>query len=827
MTKRRSSRCSATHRVRSPSATTATPCTPRCSSRAIRPRRSTKGSFPTAVQALAVCRSQHQLRRRAGSGDRPHRASTTARSGKTTSVAIGRRRFGSIYPTKTSSRSMRPRIRRCSSSGPSDTYTGVGTILFNMAVNPVTGKVYVSNTEANNLTRFEGPGGFGGATTVRGKLHQARISVLDAGTTTPRHLNKHIDYNDCCDAVPNSVNDRSLSQPVDMVGFVGRQHALRRGIRFEQGRRLQHRRARERTPSFPSASDHIEVTGGGPAGLVLDEPRGRLYVLTRFDNSISVVLTGTGLEIVAPRAAQSGARQGRHGASLPLRRALRRRATARPPAAAVTSSATSTRSLGISETPTSAPSTTPAPSLSGPFIDPDFHPMKGPMTTQSLRGMDNHGPMHWRGDRTGGNDAVFSGQPDAGTFNEDAAFKKFNPAFEGLIGRSEQLDDDEMQAFTDFILQVIVSAEPDPPARQHAVAVGCRGQAQYSSSARSPTRSRTATVATCSTRTAIPATITRASSAATAATASRTSRRCSRSRTCETCTRRSACSAWRRCCSSTRATTATRAIRCEASASCTMARSTRCSASTARPCSTLSGINPTGIPVDPAGDLVRRDLESFMFEFDSNLKPMVGQQATLTSTSGVDVDARIDDMLDQADAGNCDVVVKGARRRRASRLRLRRAPATSRPTAPPTAPSPTPRCAAMRRSPGQEMTFTAVPPGDGNRIGVDRDEDGFRDARRDRRRQRPREPAQLPCGSSTRRSLSTPRSSRTPRASSRSRRKVAFGPYQNETVEVIASDNGGLILDGGALGDTSSRTTRRRRSSSRRPKAWSASRASP
>ena len=28
------------------------------------------------------------------------------------------------------------------------------------------------------------------------------------------------------------------------------------------------------------------------------------------------------------------------------------------------------------------------------------------MTTQSLRGMANHGPMHWRGDRTGGTDAT-------------------------------------------------------------------------------------------------------------------------------------------------------------------------------------------------------------------------------------------------------------------------------------------------------------------------------------------------------------------------------------------------------------------------------------
>ena len=37
-------------------------------------------------------------------------------------------------------------------------YAGVGTILFDMVTNPVTGKVYVSNTEARNEVRFEGSG---------------------------------------------------------------------------------------------------------------------------------------------------------------------------------------------------------------------------------------------------------------------------------------------------------------------------------------------------------------------------------------------------------------------------------------------------------------------------------------------------------------------------------------------------------------------------------------------------------------------------------------------------------------------------------------------
>jgi hypothetical protein len=90
----------------------------------------------------------------------------------------------------------------------------------------------------------------------------------------------------------------------------------------------------------------------------------------------------------------------------------------------------------------------PNPFRVGPVGDPDFHPMKGPMTTQSLRGMANHGPMHWRGDRTGGNDV------GGNALDEDAAFKKFNVAFAGLLGRSGPLTAPQMQAFTNFILQV-------------------------------------------------------------------------------------------------------------------------------------------------------------------------------------------------------------------------------------------------------------------------------------------------------------------------------------------------------------------------------------
>ena len=81
------------------------------------------------------------------------------------------------------------------------------------------------------------------------------------------------------------------------------------------------------------------------------------------------------------------------------------------------------------------------------------------MTTQSLRGMANHGPMHWRGDRTGGDDRRPSARRTR-HLRRGAAFKKFNVAFAGLLGRSAPLTDAEMQAFTDFILQVTYPPNP-------------------------------------------------------------------------------------------------------------------------------------------------------------------------------------------------------------------------------------------------------------------------------------------------------------------------------------------------------------------------------
>src|SRR5262249_10639691 len=93
-------------------------------------------------------------------------------------------------------------------------FVGVGTVLFNMITNPVSGKVYVTNTEAHNEVRFEGPGIFGGST-VRGHLHEARITVLAGASVLPRHLNKHIDYD--ADVPDAGVKEASLAIPLGMA----------------------------------------------------------------------------------------------------------------------------------------------------------------------------------------------------------------------------------------------------------------------------------------------------------------------------------------------------------------------------------------------------------------------------------------------------------------------------------------------------------------------------------------------------------------------------------------------------------------------------------
>ncbi len=341
-------------------------------------------------------------------------------------------------------------------------YPHVGTVLFNMAVNPVNGKLYVSNTDANNAARFEGARPAGSTiSTVQGKLALSRITVIDGSQVLPRYLNKHIDYS--VYPAPAGVADRSLATPMGMA--VSGDGSTLYLSAFGSGKIGVFSTSQLESDSFvPDAASHIVLSGGGPSGLVLDEPRHRLYALTRFNNSVAVVDTTQRQEIASvpmfdPEPAYVV--NGRHFLY-----------DARYTSGNGEASCASCHVFGDFDSlawdlgnPLNKVATNDNPFRLGvvPVDTPTglftFHPMKGPMTTQSLRGLAGHGPMHWRGDRTGSDDAA-NIEPDQGGFDENAAFIEFNKAIIDLLGRASMLTDAEMQAFADFALRI--SYPPNP-----------------------------------------------------------------------------------------------------------------------------------------------------------------------------------------------------------------------------------------------------------------------------------------------------------------------------------------------------------------------------
>jgi YVTN family beta-propeller protein len=359
-------------------------------------------------------------------------------------------------------------------------YTGVGTTLFNMVTNPVSGKLYVTNSEAQNLTRFEGPGVFGGST-VQGNLAQMRVTVISGSSVTPRHLNKHIDYTRLANepGFDPTIKNHSLSTPLGMAVsndgarlYIAAFGSSRIGVLSTAA--LENNSFDPRTAS----ASYINVTGGGPSGIVLDEPRNRLYVMTRFDNAVKSINLTTRTQVASislPNPEPASVVQGRpllYDATFSSANGEASCASCHifgdkdelawdlgNPDDVVTANPIPKRlasglEIGLFQLVT----TFPGSLINGTGNPNEFHPMKGPMTTQTLRGLVNAGAMHWRGDRANGFFGVDTRtQPP---FDSNLSFNNFIVAFEGLLGRAGMPTAQEMQLFTDFQLQVQLPPNP-------------------------------------------------------------------------------------------------------------------------------------------------------------------------------------------------------------------------------------------------------------------------------------------------------------------------------------------------------------------------------
>ena len=314
-------------------------------------------------------------------------------------------------------------------------YPGIGTVLLNMAVHPGDGTLFISNLEARNQIRFEPE--------LRGNFVRNRITRLSEESVSFIPLNPHIDY-----AFPEgspAERDLTLAFPTDLVWsadgeslYVAASSSRTVGVLSRQG----------------VVTARIRV-GGGPSGLALDEQRQRLYCLNRFDHTISVIDLGRQEEIhrfpLGYSPEPSHVREGR------------------PLLYSATNSGhgdTSCASCHIFGDldglawdlgdPSGVTEENPLVIVEPQADDTlrPFHPMKGPMTTQSLRGLMGAGAMHWRGDRNGSFEDPFS---------ESKAFLAFRPTFKALMGRSQKLSVEQMEKFRDFMLEAQYPPNPIAP----------------------------------------------------------------------------------------------------------------------------------------------------------------------------------------------------------------------------------------------------------------------------------------------------------------------------------------------------------------------------
>ena len=319
-----------------------------------------------------------------------------------------------------------------------ESISNVGTVLFNLAVQPGSGEIWVSNTEAFNFLPHE--------PRLQGKFAQNRITRIAAvpGGNKVRtiDLNPHAERDSS--AASSAGRERSLAQPLDLVfqpdgsaAYVAAFGSRKVGVLDREGRVV----------------DRIPV-GFGPGGLALDASRRRLYVLNHLDATISVVDLRRQRAVATvplrhdptPSAVKAG-RQFFYDAALTSRHGDLSCATCH------VFGDTDGLAWDLGD-PNGRRIDYPLKLRNTGPLEPrqSLHPLKGPMVTQSLRGLSGTAPFHWRGDRFG----------VAYTPGEDvASFKDFNPAFVELLGRSEELLESAMEAFARFVLAIRYPPNPN------------------------------------------------------------------------------------------------------------------------------------------------------------------------------------------------------------------------------------------------------------------------------------------------------------------------------------------------------------------------------
>ncbi len=283
------------------------------------------------------------------------------------------------------------------------------------------GDVTVVGTDAKNEVRFE--------PNLTGVFVRVMLGVAPtSGPSAVADLNLHLDYS--VGTVQQSIRDRALGDPRGIVWNA----AGDRG--YVSGMGSNNVVAIDASGARVGAAPTIEV-GEGPTGVVLDESRGRLYVLNKFGASISVVLLATELEIErvafhdpSPAAVRIGRKH--------LYDTHKSSGLGQIACASCHVDARTDRLAWDLGNPGGSVKAFDQNCLGGGCQA--WHPMKGPMLTQTFQDIIGKEPLHWRGDRFG--------------------LEEFAQAFIGLQGASQTLTAEEMQEFEDFLATIHFPPNP-------------------------------------------------------------------------------------------------------------------------------------------------------------------------------------------------------------------------------------------------------------------------------------------------------------------------------------------------------------------------------
>lgn len=282
-----------------------------------------------------------------------------------------------------------------------------GNILMAMGVNPSSGEVSIVGTDATNHIRFE--------PNLNGSFLRVNISQFSPGDDSDfaaiTDLNPHLDYS--TPSIPENERFQSVGDPRGIAWKANGEQAYVSGM--GSNNLILINRNGQRIEQQP-----IDV-GEGPTGLVVDDARNQVYVLNKFDGSISIVDTQNNAETgqftffdPTPEDIKQG------------RRHLYN-----------THEGSGNGTIACGSCHVDGKWDRLAWDLGNPagqmerVRGKNFSPLKGLKVTQSLIDIIGKGPLHWRGDK--------------------AEFGDFHNAFNELQGRDEEVDQAKMESFSNLL----------------------------------------------------------------------------------------------------------------------------------------------------------------------------------------------------------------------------------------------------------------------------------------------------------------------------------------------------------------------------------------